>query len=370
MPRAQHFGCGGFSIVEREWDVEDVRTAVSWEERWRYKHRKSSDPVKPRQIVADYLTSPHITPYIVSEFCDDACTFDPSLPSNKHVRTLEHISDFVELPIHQLLCTWRVSVAGAWKYDEVIHVTEARSVLMAARRICRSSKNYGKTHLICCDDFGSVLAFSKGRASSFELRLICQRLLGLSLTTGCCFHIRWVASEFNPGDYGSRNSLSGAKAVTVDPATLLWHACDPHGHPAWDLWGTRASVAQNHLTSTAAAPPPAVLATDKDFDIARSGSETYVSLSEEADSCPLRQHRGRRLGTSGQDVLRYARELPPEDTGRHFQLQGASPSGHLWTTLAAAYPTRMARTVAHAVTARDLGRRVNSLKFRCVSHDP
>ena len=52
-------------------------------------------------------------------------------------------------------------------------------------------------------------------------------------------------------------------------------------------------------------------------------------------------------------------DCPHTDSGRHFQLQVASPSGQLWTRLAAAYPTRMASDIAHALTAQDLGRLVN-----------
>ena len=51
------------------------------------------------------------------------------------------------------------------------------------------------------------------------------------------------------------------------------------------------------------------------------------------------------------------------DSGRYFQFQGASPLGQLWTTLAAAYPTQTASAIAHALTARDLGRLVSSWKF-------
>ena len=133
-----------------------------WEERWRYKHLKTDDPVKPRQIVIDHLLSPHMTPHDIVVDSSGTYTFDPTLPSSKYVRTLEHIPDVVDFPTHELLTTWRVVVAGAWKYDEVIHVTEARSMLLAARRLCRVRHNCGKLHLICCDHVGAVLAFSKG----------------------------------------------------------------------------------------------------------------------------------------------------------------------------------------------------------------
>ena len=53
------------------------------------------------------------------------------------------------------------------------------------------------------------------------------------------------------------------------------------------------------------------------------------------------------------------RYCPHTESGRHFLLQGASPNGQLWTSLAAAYPPAMANAIAHALTARDLGELIN-----------
>ena len=136
-------GFGGFSVAERNWSSESVSRAAMWEERWRYKHLKTDDPVKPRQIVIDHLLAPHMTPKDIGVDSSGTYTFDPTLPSSEYSRTLEHIPDFVDLPAHELATTWRVVVAGAWKYDEVIHVAEACSVLVAARRLCRVRRMFG-----------------------------------------------------------------------------------------------------------------------------------------------------------------------------------------------------------------------------------
>ena len=169
-----------FSVAERIWNIESVGRAAMWEERWRYKHLKTDDPVNPRQIVIDHLLSPHMTPFDIVVDSSSAYTFDPTLPSSKYFRTLEHIPDFVDLPTHELLTTWRVVVAGAWKYHEVIHVTEARSVLLAARRLCRVRCNFGRLHLMCCDMFGAALAFSWTK--TFQLSCFC---LSRRLTKAC-----------------------------------------------------------------------------------------------------------------------------------------------------------------------------------------
>ena len=51
---------------------------------------------------------------------------------------------------------------------------------------------------------------------------------------------------------------------------------------------------------------------------------------------------------------------PHNSDHKHFQLQGASPSGVLWTTIAAAYPPKMAAALAHALTACALEEDMNA----------
>ena len=121
-------GPGVFVVVEREWPIEAVRPATSWEERWRYKHRKTDDPIKPRQIVADHLLVPHRLP---DDACCDrlgGCCFDFTLPLGRSYCATERITDFNDLLKHELWYHWKVAVAGVWQYDEVIHVTEAQGV--------------------------------------------------------------------------------------------------------------------------------------------------------------------------------------------------------------------------------------------------
>ena len=74
-------GFGGYSVAEREWNIHDVVEATKWEERWRYKHRKTDDVVKPRQVVADYMLSPFCTPFFDDTQESEAVTLDPVVPS-------------------------------------------------------------------------------------------------------------------------------------------------------------------------------------------------------------------------------------------------------------------------------------------------
>ena len=104
--QAEH-GYGVFPVAERNWSNEKVSRAAMWEERWRYKHLKTVDPVKPRQIVIDHLLAPQMTPKDTGVDSSSAYTFDLTLPSSKHFRTLEHIRNIDPhmscLPLGELL---------------------------------------------------------------------------------------------------------------------------------------------------------------------------------------------------------------------------------------------------------------------------
>ena len=67
-----------------------------WEELWRYKHLKTDDPVKPRQIVIEHRLASHMTPKDIVVDSSSTYTVDPTVTSSKYVRTLEHIPHAVD----------------------------------------------------------------------------------------------------------------------------------------------------------------------------------------------------------------------------------------------------------------------------------
>ena len=124
------------------------------------------------------------------------------------------------------------------------------------------------------------MALSKGRASSFDLRLCAARLLALSLATGCTFHVRWVASEFNAGDYGSRHPQDGTQAVRCHPQSLVW---SPVGLYDADLGGP---LSRRHAPSwssvlPADSPAPAQAAAGGGGPSSQAGSCSFASCQED-----------------------------------------------------------------------------------------
>eukprot|EP00438_Fugacium_kawagutii_P017186 Skav215700 [mRNA] locus=scaffold3538:124321:127815:+ [translate_table: standard] len=127
-------------------------------------------------------------------------------PHRKHERT---IMEAHRIP--PISDTWRDSqqwdlvVAKAWKDPyEHINTKEARVVLMAIRRLCRTRRNIGTTSLILSDSMVSILALTKGRSASRPMNTICRRAAAYIVGANLGIHLRHIVSADNPADGPSR----------------------------------------------------------------------------------------------------------------------------------------------------------------------
>ena len=99
------------------------------------------------------------------------------------------------MPHDQRFKEWDIQFSGRWSLAEIIFTT--------ARRV-GSSKCRDTDHLIFCDDLGFLLAVCMGRSTLFAVLVQLHKLLALGLAVNSRFHVRWVASELNAADPGSR----------------------------------------------------------------------------------------------------------------------------------------------------------------------
>ena len=96
-------------------------------------------------------------------------------------------------------------VASKWKWPaEHINVKEARVALWQIRRAGRVTRNLGRKHVGLSDSLVSIGAFEKGRAKSWALQILCQRAAAYQLAGEMFFRWRYVESERNVADEGSR----------------------------------------------------------------------------------------------------------------------------------------------------------------------
>ena len=99
---------------------------------------------------------------------------------------------------------WTLVMADRWMFHDDILVLEARAVLKAAYRIAHSAHGRNCHAVVLVDNMSVVLAMSRYRAKTFKLLVMIRRLASIALARGIRFHLRWIPSEFNYSDEGSR----------------------------------------------------------------------------------------------------------------------------------------------------------------------
>ena len=99
---------------------------------------------------------------------------------------------------------WHLVMHDRWLFDENILVLEARALLKAATRVCQSERCFDGRALLLGDNMSVVLSFSRCRAKSFPLLVQIRRLAALSFACNIKFSCRWLPSELNNSDAGSR----------------------------------------------------------------------------------------------------------------------------------------------------------------------
>ena len=115
--------------------------------------------------------------------------------------------------------------------------------------------------------------------------------LSLSLATGCVVHIRWVASEFNAGDYGSRSPFSGTKFVAPQENTLDWQAVSPrdaHSGSSQSRGTSRCVWPSAEASSSSAVACPEIGEEDRTLRRLHPGPR-HLKMSPKMLACGARQ---------------------------------------------------------------------------------
>ena len=118
---------------------------------------------------------------------------------------------------------WKSLQARAWKHElaEPIHLKELRGGLWVVRHWRRSLKNRRKVFLLLNDNLGIALAWDKGRASDPRINYLLRRVCAYCLATQIRVRCRWIMSEINPSDVGSRQFDASSNHLARDGECLL-----------------------------------------------------------------------------------------------------------------------------------------------------
>ena len=89
-------------------------------------------------------------------------------------------------------------------FKEPVHMIEACSILGGVKHRSRDHLRHRRKILILNDNMSVVLALQKGRCHNFGLLGVIRTISAHALATGQRYHVRWLASELNVADKGSR----------------------------------------------------------------------------------------------------------------------------------------------------------------------
>lgn len=200
----------GWGLCEMDSSPVVAQLHGRWQERWRYK-RLDPGEWRPRERAL------HRDPF------SDPFSVKGTLDSVDDIANYTYNEGFPEIPLALLEPEhWKTVSMGSWKHtDEHITLKEARSLLIAVRRLSRAQRHRHKRHLILLDNMALCFALAKGRSARFDMLRVLQRVGSISLACGITLRPRWIPSELNVADGPSRGFHSpgvGAKESSASYA--------------------------------------------------------------------------------------------------------------------------------------------------------
>jgi hypothetical protein len=226
-PHSEEMGCGdasgrGYAFMTSRVSLEESRELHRHNERWRFIEvevdRGGPGALQPEGWTADFEVAPSAygnwmlqqagLPAEGSGVLEQGPLNRKEkvrLKSRRIIKEFELVGSVPRLP--EAVCEetrWRTIKEGRWNRNEAIHLKEGRVALMSLRRQSRVVRNHGKRFLTLNDNLSSLLAQAKGRAKRYDLTALCRRSAALQLGCDIPWHQRYIESERNPADAGSR----------------------------------------------------------------------------------------------------------------------------------------------------------------------
>ena len=196
----------GYGVCEQRVSPDLARSHGRWLERWRFKRLPASE-WKPR---------------IRSQGWDplgDIRTVAGDVFPREDLEE-EYIAnvDFPEIPDHLMdPKLWSTVKLGKWAHtSEHITLKEARALLLAVRRLSRNSRHRGRRHLFLVDNLALCFSVAKGRAHSYDMLRVIQKISAISLACQLTIRTRWVRSEVNVADGPSRGFIKPGAAPSCE----------------------------------------------------------------------------------------------------------------------------------------------------------
>ena len=244
----------GFGVCERCTTTGAAHELGKWSERWRFR-RLPPEMWAPRKRATGKDVFTDLSTVVGdSEVWDDVLNYT-------------HNEDFPEVDSALLQPgDWHTVKMGKWNFtDESITIKEGRALVIALRRLARTSRHRNKNHVFLIDNLSLCFATCKGRGHSFPLLRILQQVGSICLAANIGVFPRWIPSEWNVADGPSRGQ------ILPGPFKKVCEQFETSTGGASDRGGQEANL-EEHLT---------------EFDESRQGSHQEQSFQERFKDCNL-----------------------------------------------------------------------------------
>ena len=112
---------------------------------------------------------------------------------------------FEEVPAAGLVRhLWTPKLYGRWRHKEDILVLEARAVMKGLGRVLMTRYGHDIRQLALCDNMSVVLSFERGRSRNYKVLKVLREYASYCFTRNVHVSFRWIPSELNVSDEGSR----------------------------------------------------------------------------------------------------------------------------------------------------------------------
>ena len=192
---ASNASLSGIGVCKSDISHEVIERIGNFKEAWRY---KTKSPIAPRKATVshDDITQ-GLDPFLDIETVKP-CSLMREDPFELNDEFPEIDGELVDPK------SWDFVFASHMKFPEAITVLELRAIFAALRHKLRLRASFGKKRLHFSDNLSAVLCAGKGRSSSFPMLGASRRLRALLIAANCQLLVRWIPSEWNVADHGSR----------------------------------------------------------------------------------------------------------------------------------------------------------------------
>ena len=188
----------GYGLAASDWSREEVAEAGRRNERSRY--RLGAESAREHALAQIGFVVDHDIGKVREAGSEDKASI-PLMGAERW----EEDPGFEEIPPSLLVGSrWRTLSCGRWFFeDDILHL-ESRGIDQAVSRAANCRPSCDCRVLILNDNLSVVLAFARSRAREFRLITQIRLMCASSLARNISFYFRWIPSELNSGDFGSR----------------------------------------------------------------------------------------------------------------------------------------------------------------------